>query len=710
MTHSPTIARRRVLQLLVGGVVSASALPRAAGAAASQNVSSGPLMLGDQRLLVAIDPLMRTRLLVRSEHGDRAITAFSDSETLHLSGAQGGVLTQFHLVEHRTRSTMGLHGPCVEHEVIGRSADGLEKALLLTFPTRYPGIALMRVRFTNNTGQGCKIAHWAVGAHTLPRAKNGHGSEPAFWSFSGASHEDRRDWVQPVHASFKQRNFMGMNASDYGGGTPVIDVWRRDIGLGIGHLETRPHLVAMPIEATSAGARLAIEAEHGQTLAAGESFETIQYFLHAHQGDYFVTLDRYRQLMAERGLKAPMAPESAFAPIWCAWGYERNFTIDEVEGTLDKARDMGFEWVVLDDGWQTTEGDWYVDQAKFPRAGEDMQQFAQHVKKAGMKPRLWFSPLAVNPGTDLLHDHVDMLLLDKNGATHPISWWNAFYLCPAYQPTVDYHRKLVRRIIGEWGYEGLKLDGQHLNGVAPCYNPAHHHARPEESVEKLQDFWQAIYEAALEQNPQAVVELCPCGTSFAFHNVTAMNQTPASDPESSWQVRHKGKTIKALLGPGASYAGDHVELSDRGRDFASTIGVGAVVSTKFTWPADTPHPTAPQPAGGYLLTPEKESLWRHWVGIYRDKMLPKGTYLGALYDIGFDKPEAHVIEKDGSLYYAFFAKGAWSGTLDLRGLSTGSYSLKDYVTGKDLGLVSDSNRRVRTEFTDSLLLEARLLS
>ena len=54
----------------------------------------------------------------------------------------------------------------------------------------------------------------------------------------------------------------------------------------------------------------------------------------------------------------------------------------------------------------------------------------------------------------------------------------------------------MRKIIGDWGFEGLKIDGQHLNGVAPCYNPAHKHARPEESVEKLQDFWKAIYDTA----------------------------------------------------------------------------------------------------------------------------------------------------------------------------------------------------------------------
>jgi hypothetical protein len=85
----------------------------------------------------------------------------------------------------------------------------------------------------------------------------------------------------------------------------------------------------------------------------------------------------------------------------------------------------------------------------------------------------------------------------RKGAKQDVTWWNAYTLCPAYQPVIEYHRALVRRIIGEWGFEGLKLDGQHLNAVAPCYNPAHKHARPEESFEKLQDFWKAIYDEAI---------------------------------------------------------------------------------------------------------------------------------------------------------------------------------------------------------------------
>src|SRR5207247_2492107 len=130
------------------------------------------------------------------------------------------------------------------------------------------------------------------------------------------------------------------------------------------------------------------------------------------------------------------------------------------------------------------------------------------------------------------------------------------------------------------------IDGQHLNGVAPCWNPAHEHARPEESVERLQDLWKAVREEAAAINPDAVLEFCPCGTSYAFHNLPHLHQAVGSDPMSSWQVRHKGKAIKALMGASAAFAGDHVELSDGGNDFASTVGVGGVVSTKFTWSSD----------------------------------------------------------------------------------------------------------------------------
>ena len=49
-------------------------------------------------------------------------------------------------------------------------------------------------------------------------------------------------------------------------------------------------------------------------------------------------------------------------------------------------------------------------------------------------------------------------------------------------------------------------------------------------------------------------------------------------------------------------------------------------------------------------------MFEKWLQIYKEKMLSRGEYLGELYDIGFDRPEAHVIRKDSEMYYAFFAR------------------------------------------------------
>ena len=690
--RAPTPRRRTILKLLAGSIAGArlSGLGSRFAAAAVP-----PLAGGDSVMSLEFDDDLRSRVLARGAHASQPLTDFEASETLRL--ADGSRIDRFAFFGQQRESVNNAHGSGTRHVLRGLAAAGAEKEVSLVLHDRYPGFALTRVAYRNVGAASVGIAGWVNGAHVLKPEADG---VRAYWSFSGASHEDRRDWVQRLRPGFDQRNFMGMNASDYGGGTPVVDVWRRDHGLAVGHVETVPKLLSLPLTMTGAGARVAVECDQGIELAPGEKLSTFETFVAVHRGDYFATLDAYRRILAERGLAQTRAPAVAYAPVWCAWGYERDFTVDEVRGTLPKAKQLGLGWAGLDDGWQTAVGDWQLDAKKFPRGDADMIALVAAIKDAGMNPKLWISPLAAHPKSDLLRDHADMLLLNKDGAPREVSWWDSLYLCPAYPATVEGSRALVRKIMGEWGYAGLKIDGQHLNGVAPCYNPAHNHARPEESVEKLQDFWKAIYAQAIAINPDAVIEICPCGTSQAFHNMPYMNQAVASDPLSSWQVRHKGKTIKALMGPSAAYAGDHVELSDHAHDFASTIGVGAIVSTKFTWPRDR------KPKNGLLLTPQKEAQWRSWIALYNEKRLPQGRYRGELYDIGFDKPEAHVITKDdGHFYYAFFAD-RWNGPVELRGLGNGRYAVGDYRTGKTIGSASAKANRLTVSFRRFLLLEA----
>ena len=54
------------------------------------------------------------------------------------------------------------------------------------------------------------------------------------------------------------------------------------------------------------------------------------------------------------------------------------------------------------------------------------------------------------------------------------------------------------------------------------------------------------------------------------------------------------------MGDSIPYFGDHVELSDGGDDFASTVGVGGVVGTQFVLPLLAEKPSKSD------LTPSRE--------------------------------------------------------------------------------------------------------
>jgi alpha-galactosidase len=86
--------------------------------------------------------------------------------------------------------------------------------------------------------------------------------------------------------------------------------------------------------------------------------------------------------------------------------------------------------------------------------------------------------------------------------------------------------------------------------------------------------------------------------------------------------------------------------------------------------------------------------------------LSEGEYLGDLYDLGFDRPEAHAIRKGDAMYYAFYAP-RHDGDIELRGLAPGAaYVVRDYVNGVQLGKVKGPVARLSVRFKRSLLVEA----
>jgi len=655
--------------------------------------SAAAVTVEGRNIRIEFDPSLRSRVIARFDGKDVVIGAATSSEFLTVSGTE---MSDFPLSGRKQEAVRDQLGPGRRWILTGRGA-AVTKTVSVTAYNDFPSMLFFHVEYANRGTRELQVDGWTSNHYSISAPEPG---EPAFWSYQSGSYKNRPDWVLPLKAGFSQSNFLGMNSTDYGGGTPVVDVWHKGGGVAVGHIELVPRLVSLPVTQHDAQtASVAVKFDDRRTLKPGATLRTMQTFVAVHQGDYFRTLADYRRAMSKRGIRFDPSPESAFGPIWCAWGYGRTFTPSQVYGALPIVKKLGFTWVTLDDGWQTNEGDWALQPKKFPNGDSDMRAMVDRFHQEGFRSQLWWAPLAADDPSEVLRDHSDMLLLNADGSRQRITYWNAWYMCPASSKVVEHHRKLVTKMIRDWDYDGLKLDGQHMNGVPPCHNPAHKHARPEDSVEALPKFFQAIYETARGIKRDAVIEWCPCGTAFSFHLLPHMNMSVASDPRGSFQIRSKGKTVKALHGDGTAFFGDHVELSTGRDDFASTIGIGGVIGTEFTWP-----PGSSERNRG-ALTPEREAHFTKWLRIYKEKMLSRGEYLGSLYDIGFDKPEAHAIRKNGRIYYAFFAP-KWEGRVELRGLANRAYRIVDYAEGRDLGTIRGPVGSASVQFEKHLLIEA----
>ena len=502
-----------------------------------------------------------------------------------------------------------------------------------------------------------------------------------------------------------------------GGGLPLVYLWTRDAGLALAHVDTVHRVAALPVTVVKdRGVELAFErpSEFLRPDAHGR-LRGVPVMIGAFQGDYFQALRSYGALLQEGGLHFSPPPPEAYEPIWCSWGFERDVVPDDILRTLPEVKNLGIPWVVMDDGYQSSIGDWPLDERKFPRGDADMRALVDSIHAAGMKAKLWWVPMNVSPDDPLYEEHPDWVVLDREGQPKREPWWNVFQLCPAVPGVVKQQRALVRRFMETWGYDGFKMDGSCLGMTTPCYNPAHHHQRPEESCEAVAAFFAAIKAEAESIRPTGcVLEVCECGIPHNPFKMPYYNQQVSADPVSSDQVRARIKMYHALLGHNAAPYGDHVELStgpsregeelvENGRDFAGTLALGGIIGTKFTaLVSDTE-------AEGLDWKEYKgiRSHWEHWFGLYNALRLFDGEYTN-LYDIAYDTPETHVVVKGDTLYYGMFA-AEYSGEVQLRGLQQGrQYALTEYDRhDRPLGEVAGGEKAaLACEFSGHFLVRA----
>jgi alpha-galactosidase len=600
---------------------------------------------------------------------------------------------------------------------------GIERMLVVETYDDFPNLAFVSSTYKNFGTTDFKVDQVWMQQHRFNATQADPKAQPYdMWSFQGSSYDWGKDDVQKLTRVSAQPNAMGEAVKGgYGGGIPVVAFWTGSVGEAVGHVETLPWTLSIPVKVEPDGmvkAGLTIPAN--TVLKPGESYSAPRSFVSVYSGDFYEPLRMWSSVLQKEGWEIPKPSSEAYNVSWCGWGYEFNVTPAQMLGTVPKLKELGIKWATLDDRWFDTYGDWNPRNETFP--GDSIKKMVDDFHKEGILAQLWWLPLGVEDGqgkyeshkyamSKVVKEHPDWLILDKDGK-HARMTRGLAVLDPSLPEVQAFYKQLTEKFIRDWGFDGSKLDN--IYSVPACYNPAHHHKSPQDSVRAMGEVYKTIFQTTRAIKPQSVTQACPCGTPPSLAWLPFIDQAVTADPVGAVQVRRRIKMYKALLGPAAAVYGDHVELSamtpvgkgdwsEHGDDFASTLGVGGVPGTKFVWPDPGPKY---KPVN---LTTEKEAHWKKWIGLYNEKMLSKGAFRD-LYVYGYDVPEAYAIEKDGKMFYAFFAeqKSSFSGEVELRGLKAGRYHVVDYADGKDLGAVqADASgvAKLKTEFTDHLLLE-----
>ena len=145
-----------------------------------------------------------------------------------------------------------------------------------------------------------------------------------------------------------------------------------------------------------------------------------------------------------------------------------DFTKQKIVTLADKAKKLGVEMLVLDDGWfgarnhdKAGLGDWVVNTKKLPGG---LTSLAKAINNRGMKFGLWFEPECVNPDSDLYRAHPDWAIAVPSRT--PSLGRNQMVLDLTRKEVRDYIVDAVDAILNSANIEYVKWDyNRHISDM-----------------------------------------------------------------------------------------------------------------------------------------------------------------------------------------------------------------------------------------------------
>ena len=235
-------------------------------------------------------------------------------------------------------------------------------------------------------------------------------------------------------------------------------------------------------------------------LAPGEAFETPEAVL-CHSDEGFGGLSRNMHAFVNDHIIPAYWRNRPRPVLYNSWeGCVFDFNQRRLLDLANRAKDLGCELFVLDDGWfgarnndKAGLGDYTVNKKKLP---EGLEGLSKHIRAKGLEFGLWFEPESVNPDSDLYRAHPDWALTDD---FEPVLGRNQLLLDMTKPQVRDYIVENVSRILDDAKISYVKWD-MNRHSVA--------------LGEKAHDFVLGLYDVLrriFEPRPGILFESCSSG-------------------------------------------------------------------------------------------------------------------------------------------------------------------------------------------------------
>lgn len=150
------------------------------------------------------------------------------------------------------------------------------------------------------------------------------------------------------------------------------------------------------------------------------------------------------------------APESAFKPVFSTWYcFHQQVYRERLLEECRKAKALGLETVILDDGWQAEDnsrGYGYSGDYR-PAKGKvgDICTLTKEIRRIGLKSMIWFSLAFSGDFAEGTKKFGAMSLYHSDEL-------NAYVVDPRFKEVRDHIVSYCTEAVRDWGFDGLKLD------------------------------------------------------------------------------------------------------------------------------------------------------------------------------------------------------------------------------------------------------------